>query len=233
MKNISEPPPIASRSGLGNRSLSPRTRVLVACSLVGPLLWTATYLIEGVTRPGYDAWQQPISALSLGPGGWVQQVNFVVFGVLTVLSAFGWYRILGSCRAAIGFPLFQSIAGLSLIGTGVFSLDPNPGYPPGAVLTASTVHETLHVVFAYVVIFARAFGCFVLTPRLAREPGWRWWAVYSAITGVLIVFFFLRFIEYNTGPLAGLAERISAGSHSLWSVLLTATLLFRTRPGRG
>lgn len=113
MENISKPPPIASHSdpsssGLGNRSLSPRTRVLVACSLVGPLLWTATYLIEGVTRPGYDAWQQPISTLSLGPGGSLQQVNFVVFGILTVLSAFGWYRVLLPGRAALGFPCSKS-----------------------------------------------------------------------------------------------------------------------------
>ena len=60
------------------------------CGVVGALLFTAVYLLEGPTRPGYDAWVQPISALSLGRGGWVQQANFALYGVLLVLSALGW-----------------------------------------------------------------------------------------------------------------------------------------------
>jgi uncharacterized membrane protein len=162
----------------------------------------------------------------------VQQANFVVFGVLTLLSAFGWYRVLRPGRACIGFPLFQGISGLSLIGAGVFSLDPNPGYPPGAVLTAPTVHGTLHVVFAYIVILALAGGCFVFARRFAREPRWRGWAAYSVITGVLILVFFWLFLNSaSTGLPGGLVERLSAEAHSLWSFLLTAALLFRKRPG--
>jgi hypothetical protein len=68
--------------------------VLLSCGGIGALPFTGIYRVEGITRPGYDAWQQPISALSLGSGGWVQRVNFVVFGVLLVLSAAGWYRFL-------------------------------------------------------------------------------------------------------------------------------------------
>ncbi len=52
----------------------------LSCGTIASVLFTITYLIEGATRLDYSAWQQAISALSLGPGGWVQQVNFVVFG---------------------------------------------------------------------------------------------------------------------------------------------------------
>ena len=76
-----------------------------------PSNFTVTYVLEGITRPGYDAGTQPISALSLGPGGWVQRVNFVVFGTLTLLSAVGWYRGLSPGRGAIWFPLIQGING--------------------------------------------------------------------------------------------------------------------------
>ncbi len=44
-------------------------RALLLCGVVGSVGFTATWLVEGATRPGYDAWRQPISALSLGPGG--------------------------------------------------------------------------------------------------------------------------------------------------------------------
>src|SRR6266699_4081472 len=116
MEHISEPSSIAHRSdmpsGWQKGLRSPLTFGLVGGRAVGAFLFTVTYLLEGITRPGYDAWQQPISALSLGPGGWVQQVNFVVFGILTVLSAFGWHQLLTPGRSSIVFPLYQSIAGL-------------------------------------------------------------------------------------------------------------------------
>jgi len=234
MEHISESTPIASQSdlspsGLGSGLLSPRTLLLVGCGGVGAFLFTGVYLLEGITRPGYDAWQQAISALSLGPGGWLQQVNFIVFGVLLVLSSFGWYRVLTPALAAIWFPLFQGIAGLALIGAGLFSMDPLPGYPPGTTLVTSTAHGTLHGFFAYTIILALALGCFTLTAHFARVPHWRGWAVYSVITGVLILFFFLRFTEEATGPVAGLVERLSAGAHALWLCVLTATLLFHQR----
>ncbi len=50
--------------------------------MVGPIIFNAAYLVEGATHPGYDALRQPISALSLRPGGWMQMANFVVFGLL-------------------------------------------------------------------------------------------------------------------------------------------------------
>ncbi|HEY5003880.1 MAG TPA: DUF998 domain-containing protein [Ktedonobacteraceae bacterium] len=49
--------------------------------VAGIVLFPIIYLIEGATRPSYNAWQQAISALSLGPGGWIQQADFAHFGL--------------------------------------------------------------------------------------------------------------------------------------------------------
>ncbi|MGZ3639891.1 MAG: hypothetical protein ACXVCX_18825, partial [Ktedonobacterales bacterium] len=43
--------------------------------------------------------------------------------------------------------------------------------------------------------------------------------------GVLILVFWGLFVRNATAPLAGLFERLSAGSHDLWLCLLTAALL--------
>ncbi|MGO8948376.1 MAG: hypothetical protein ACLQUY_12090 [Ktedonobacterales bacterium] len=62
MKNISEPISTAdgsdtsASSGLWTGLQSPLTFGLVSCGGVGALLFTAVYVIEGFTRPGYDAW---------------------------------------------------------------------------------------------------------------------------------------------------------------------------------
>jgi len=184
---------------------------LVSCGGIGALLFTATYLIEGITQPGYNAWQQAISALSLGPGGWVQQVNFIVFGVLLVLASVGWYRLLLPGRNAIWFPLFQGIGGLGLMSVGVVT------------------SGTLHLLLANALIYAFAIGCFAVAPRFWVARQWRGWTVYSGITGVLILLFWGMFIQGATGNVAGLVERLSAGSHALWLCVLTATVLVQAR----
>lgn len=236
MENSSGLAPLADQpemalSGMGNGPVSSLTLGLVSGGGIGAFLFTAIYLIEGITRPGYDAWQQPVSSLSLGPGGWVQQVSFVVFGIMMLLSAYGWYRFLTPGRAATWFPLFQALSGLGLIGAGFFSLDPNPGYPPGAVLTAPTLHNTLHAVFAYEIILTLACGCFILARRFAVEDRWSGWRVYSVITGVLILVFFTLFV-LGESP-GGLIERLSTLSHALWLCLLTAVFLVRKAGRRG
>src|SRR5579872_6292475 len=108
---------------------------------IGSLLFTTTYLIEGITRPDYSTWQQAISALSLGPGGWVQQVNFVVFGLITISTAFAWRTFLKGGRGAIMYPIFRFLEGASLVVDGFFSQDPAFGYPKGAALTVSLQGE--------------------------------------------------------------------------------------------
>jgi Protein of unknown function (DUF998) len=180
----------SSTAGPGGGALSPLTLGLVSCGGVGALLFTITYTVEGLTRPGYDATQQPISALSLSPSGWVQQVNFVDFGLLLVLSAVGWLRVLTAGRASLGFPLIQGLIGLCMIVVGSFSQDPGPGYPSGAVPGAPTLHGTIHTVAAYTIFFALAAGCFVLASRFATAPNWldgrrtRWsraWSSWSSL----------------------------------------------------
>ena len=233
---------MADRSYISSSELwkglqSPLTFGLVSCGGIGAFLFTATYLIEGFTRPGYDAGLQPVSSLSLGPGGWVQQVNFVVFGILMLLSAVGWYRVLVPGRDAIWFPLFQGIGGLCLIGAGVFTVDPFPGYPPGSAPAPSTMHGTLHTIFAWGIILSLALGCPALGAQLVRVRHFRGWAVYSYISGALIMIFWGAFEQGASGnvawlvPITGLTERLSAGSHALWLCAVTVALLVRPRKG--
>jgi hypothetical protein len=215
--------------GLWAGDLPPLTAALVALGGVGAILFTAIYLGAGAVRPGYDAWQQPISALSLGPGGWVQQANFALYGALLVLSAVGWYRLLPGQRGMIWYPVLQGIGGLALIGAGIFSMDPFPGYPPGVTLAPSTTHGTLHSILAWVLILALAQSCFAMAAILSRTDGGRTPSVCSYLSGALILIFWGAFIRYPTAPYAGLYERLSAGSHDLWLVALTAIVLARRR----
>lgn len=232
-KTPAHPPGAAYSPGheLIASSLSLTTQLLLVCDALGWILFTATFLIAGATRPGYDPWRQAISALSLGPGGWVQQANFIGLGALLVISAFGWRQTLQPGTGSRAYPVLKGLTGISLIGAGFFAQDPAPGYPPGAVQTAPTLHGDIHQICAFVSVTALSLSCFVLARRLALEPRWRGWAAYVVISGILILVFISIFgaLSAQASSIAGLFERLMAGAAALLSLLVITRLLMFTR----
>jgi hypothetical protein len=208
-----------------SRPVPTRLLLWLSCGTIGSILFALLYLIEGATRPGYSAWQQAISALSLGPGGWVQQVNFVVFGTIIILTAFAWRRFLKGSVGATWYPILRVFEGLGLVVDGFFSQDPAFGYPKGAALVV-TLHGTIHLIFAFVSITAIAFGFFVIARRFAKEPGWRGWATCSVITGILTIVLIATFGALNGmhSEIAGLFERLATGLGTLWGLIFFARL---------
>jgi hypothetical protein len=227
-RDVTRRPP---RAGLAAGALSVRAWLLLTAGTAGGLVFTGVYLAEGATRAGYRALAQPISALSLGPGGWVQQLNFIIFGVLVCLSAAGWRAALAPGRGAVAFPLLRAAAGVGLVMDGLFAQDPSGGYPPGARAGVPTLHGQLHTLFAVITITALASGCFVLARRFAVEPGWRRWAVFAAAAGVATVAFIAAFgAAGGHGGLAGLWERAAGGVTSVLTVAVLARLAAIGRP---
>ena len=224
------PTSVNARPQLNGARLSPATLALIACSTVGGILFAIVYLIEGATRPGYIAWQQAISALSLGPGGWVQQANFVFFGVLTLCSAVGWRWALTPGAAATWYPILKVVTALGLIMDGFFSQDPAPGYPVGATLVAPTLHAEVHTIFAVVCITSIALSDFVLARRFFQDRRWRAWVIPTVITGLLTIVFIALFGAAGAaGGIAGIYERVSTGVNSILSVAILTRLLLDRR----
>lgn len=216
------------RSGLDGARLGARTWVLLAAGTAGGLVFTGAYLAEGATRPGYAALAEPISALSLGPGGWVQRLSFIVFGAAMTASATGWRTVLRGGPGRAAYPLLRLIAGLGLMLDGLFSQDPAPGYPPGARAVAATVHGQVHNVGAMVTITALAVSCFVLARRFAAEPAWRSWTAYAAATGVATIVFIAAFgATGGHGGLGGLFERLAGGVNAILVLAVLSRMAVR------
>lgn len=189
-------------------------RLLLGCGLVGPVLFTGIYLIDGAVRPGYDAMRASISALGTGDGGWVQSANFLVFGLLSGLFTLGLRRALQPGRGAALTPLLRGVGALGLILDGVFAAGP------------------LHQLGDALTFTALPLACFVLARRLAREPCWRGWATFSVASGLLFWALLVAFSITNThatGP-DGLYEKLAATVMSVWLFALAARL--STRSGR-
>ncbi len=209
------------------------TRILIACGAVGPILFILVFMIDGSTRPGYSQWRNFVSSLSLSNQGWVQIANFVQCGVLVICFAVGLRQLLRSGKGAVGGPLFIGIFGLSLFMAGLFVTDPSLGYPPGSSRNIQTLHGTIHGIMAPIVFCSLAIAIFVLARRFPGDPAWRGWALYSVITGILIVVFFIACLvvalldEKGILPNSptGLLERIAIILGWLWIALLAIRLL--------
>lgn len=197
-------------------------RLLLACGVIGPLFFITVFLIEGATRPDYSPLRHPISSLSYGDWGWMQRTNFVITGLLLFAFAIGFRRVLRSSNGSVWGPRLIGLAGIGLIGAGIFIADPLNGYPPGTPLipTERTVHGVLHDLFGVPVFLGLPIACFVFRRQFARM-GERKWAVYSGINGLaMLIAFVFTSMGLNQVPgfaeLAGLFQRLTVTIGLTW-----------------
>lgn len=175
--------------------------------IVGPVLFTATFLAqEAFRRSEYDPLAEPVSALEAGPNGWIQQVNFVVFGVLTIAFALGLHRGLRPTRAGIAGPALLFLSGIGLLLAATFPLRQDAAgvtYDPGG-----------HIVAGFMFFLTSAVGLIVVSRRVAHDPRWRSLATYSLAAGIVAVVGFLvggGLVMPDDAPLhdwAGLYQRL-------------------------
>jgi hypothetical protein len=201
------------------RTPVPRTLLLwLTYGVTGTVLFLIVYLIEGATRPGYDAWGQTISSLSQGPGGWIQRLNFALCGVSVLWSAFVWRKILAGGVCATWYPIIRGIEGLGLIAIAIFTQDP------------------LHTVFLVVIVEAMTIGLFVIARRFWKHSLWRGWVTFSVACGLLPMVLMPVFgVALNAHSVftgyAGLFERLATNADTIWSLVLLARLWARRSTG--
>jgi len=181
-----------------------RARALLLCGVVGPPLFIATFLVEEATRPGYSWWRNFVSSLATGEGGWVQIANFLVWGTLAVAFAIGVVRI-GWVAPGILLILY----GAGLLVAGVFVTDPSLGYPPGAP-PEHTTHGMIHGLAGLGVFTLNAVAAFVVARRFAIAQR-RGWAIYSTVTGLLIVALFIASTAVSVQDELGLWSNAPTG----------------------
>ncbi len=213
------------------------TRLLLACGMIGPLLFVVVFLLEGATRPNYSPWHHFVSSLSQGEQGWMQIINFLVCGVLMLCFAIGLRRVFREGKGSTWGPILLGIFGLALITAGLFVTDPILGYPPGAA-SEGTLHNAIHNGASVVVFYiSLPAACFVLARRFARDPAWRGWTFSTIAAGVLVIVFIsaavvATIIDLNgtfPGTPVGLFQRLSIITGWSWIALFALRLMRREK----
>ena len=192
---------------------------------------TAVFLIavvtQGAARPDYDPWHQSISALSLGAGGWVQDVFFLLLGSVLLSTVPSWSRILRGGVGERSYPVLTALMGASLIAAALWPQDPAPGYDPELLgLALPTTTGLLHLTAAGVGAFSSIAAMFVMAARFRQLSGWEGWArptrLAAALTTVCVVVYAVWSVQ-PTG-LAGTFERLVVIVPGVWGYVVIRRL---------
>jgi hypothetical membrane protein len=211
-----------------------RSRALLFCGVIAGPLFMLALLLQDFTTANFHPLRHPGSSLALGPLGWVQDVNFIVAGLLTLAFAVGLWQVLRSPNGSTWGPLLVGYWAIGLIGAGIFPTDPVLGFPPGTpdLVVTPSLHGALHDLFSVPAFLCMVIACcFVFRRWFAQRKAWAW-AIYSVINGVVLaVSFALAGAGFALAPglvnLGGLFERIAA--LAIWSWLLMIALYFLRR----
>ena len=190
-------------------------RISALAGIWGPIVFSIAFTVQGlVRRDEYDPIAEPVSALEAGPNGWIQQVNFVVFGVSLLVFAVGLNR-------AIASPRLRTVSGVLLLLTGI-GLLLAAALPLEEDAAGSTYDPGGHFVAGVAFFLGSALALLVLSVRMRADANWRGLANYTLGAGCVALVCFV--------VLAWFAIPDDAPLHAYAGLLQRATLLVVTFP---
>jgi hypothetical protein len=206
-------------------------RTAAWAGMIAPALFVAVFTIEGGLRPGYAWLGTYVSALSLGPRGWIQVANFLVFGVLFFWFTRGVAAEFPTGKASRGGLVLLTIIAVCYFISGPFVMDPT-----GTPLNQVTLHGTIHGLAGAVVFILMPISCFVYLRRFRTDPKWQslqWWTLVLgtiSAAGCILLTLFTKFpaLQNMLSDWLGLIQRTAIVPFMLWAFIFALGLLRRT-----
>lgn len=159
-----------------------RRRVAAAAARVGiagPVVFAVVAFTHGALRADHDLVGLPISALSAGPSGWIQNLNFAVLGACMIALAVGLHRGVNQADSGVLAPAFLAISGIGLAAAALF--------PATDATGAFDDARVLHGVAAVLSFAGAGFGLTLMARRMVGDARWQGLAAYARAAGVAIV----------------------------------------------
>ena len=162
------------KTTIGQRQLA------IWAGIIAPPLFVATFLLEGWLRPGYEPLSTFVSALSLGPRGWIQITNFIVFGALLLAFTRAVAAEFQRGKASRGGLILLTIIAVCYLLSGPFVMD-----PANTPREQMTLHGTLHGIFGAIVFLLMPISCFVFLRRFREDPKWQFLQGWTLVLGTI------------------------------------------------
>lgn len=200
--------------------------------VIGPTLFVAVFTFEGWLRSGYEPARMYVSELSLGSRGWIQNANFVVFGLLFLVFTWSVAAEFQNGKASRGGIILLTIIAICYLAFGFFVMDP-VSTPRNEI----TFHGMLHFLIGEVVLTLMPASCFVFLRRFREDAKWhflQWWTlvlgtIIAIASILLIVAMNLPDVQKALNEWLGLIQRTSIVPFMAWLFIFALGLLRRRK----
>lgn len=186
--------------------MKPRTVVFLGIAgTIGPLVFIALVVVQGMLQPDYSHIAMPISALAAWPLGWLQNLNFFILAALNAAFAVGLHHAMRPTRSGLTGIALLLASCIGLMLAGLF---------PWINVNGVPTETPPHVAGAVTTFLGASTAFIVLSRRAKADPSWRRLSAYMLSTGVvmLILFIVVGFFAVDAGApfhnWAGLLQRV-------------------------
>jgi hypothetical protein len=187
--------------------------------IVGPIVFSLVFMIEGWLRPDYSPLERSIAELSLGPRGWIQIASFVLCGVLFLIFSFAVRGALRRGTASALGPLLLGAIGFCFIGSGIFV-----AAPASLPVEQWGTFAKLNAIIGGAAMVLMPLSCLVLARRFRQEGRWHGLVFYSLLTGVVCLAIMVWFFASLPSTSLGLLQRAYLLIYFLWMVIFAARM---------
>ena len=190
-------------------------QILAICGMVGPIVYTAMWVIIGSYQKDYDHVRDDISKLfAVGaPYQRISQAFMIASSVLILLLFLGLHGGISDGNGLIIGPILFIIS--SILGVLVaffFPLDEG-----GEMVTKrGKMHLTLVVLSGILTIIGMIF----MFVRLILVPIWSIFAIYSLVTAIISLVLVMISGKYATTKYKGITERMMVTPYELYYFVL-------------
>ena len=207
----------SARSNLSRSHL----RLYALCGVIAPIFFVLMVIVEGFLVTDYSHMSQQVSDLGAyalyGSYASLQNLNFCVFGILTVAFAIGLGQELPASRA---ITTTLGLCGFLFFLVGFFPDEPSP-WPAAA-------HYLIAQLSGLSILLSEFFAWRRLRRPVAGEGvGWTKYSRFSLVSLVLAVISFITYATFGQpgSPITGLLQRVMGAFILLWIEVISLRLL--------
>jgi hypothetical membrane protein len=195
-------------------------RMTAWAGIIAPILFTILVAVESLVRQGYSQISNYVSELGIGSYAIIQNTNFIVFGLLSILFALGLEASLPASRGRSkkGVVWLVTVSGLGVVFAGVTLLFIGV-FPDDYVFGAHTLTSF--------VAFLTLIASQLLTWRALKNGDdalWGYYRTYSLVSGLVALALLLVFIYTLGTAYHGATERAFIAVPLIW-LAITGTKL--------
>jgi len=195
-----------------------RKQVIFAlCGIIAPILFWVMVIVESLIRPGYSPVHNFVSDLGVGSLAILQNINFMIFGILTIGLGLGLH---GSLPTPRGVSLKSSVLLVIIFGILIFFAGLFPeNYGSGVLHTSVSAFAFLSIIAAQLLTWKGLKGM--------DTAIWGGYRIYSLISGLLSIIFLilLQVAISDFAAYQGLAQRLFLAIPWIW-VGVTGLVLY-------